>query len=406
MEKVAVKSQQMTPKNFSIFTYGFRPFFLLAGVYAILPILPWGLNLAGFLQPSVPMQTWHAHEMIFGFVAAGISGFLLSAIPNWTNTSPIIGKDLKRLVYYWLIGRFVFWLYLFFDHPIFGYLLFLDLMLPVSQTLRFSKIFITTGNKRNFIFIGILLALTSANLLLICELNGFLEEIGIERSGLGSILATNIIMIAIVVIGGRVTPNFTRNYLQLKNSTYIISKSTYIEKPAYLLIILNALVDLFMPHSNLSYAIAFLAGAVHLWRLSGWGGLKVLDNPIVWVLHLGYLWLVIALLLKGLEGIFNLPYNYYLHSFTVGTIGLYMIGIMSRAALGHTGRTLIVSHLITAAYLLLLGAVIIRSFAPFLGSYSNSAMLATIIFWSVAYFLYVWVYFPILIQPRVDGKPG
>lgn len=406
MEEAAVNSPQMAPKYFSIFSYGFRPFFLLAGVYAIIPILPWGLYLSGHLQPTVSLQTWHAHEMLFGFVTAGISGFLLSAIPNWTNTPPITGKNLKLLVYYWLIGRFVFWLYLFFDNPIFGYLLFLDLILPVSLTLMFSKVFITTGNKRNFIFIGILLALASANLLVLCELNGLLEEFNFAWAGIGGIFATNIIMIAIAVIGGRVTPNFTRNYLQLKNSAFTICKPSYIEKPAILLIVFNALVDLSMPHTHLSYGVALLAAAVHMWRLSGWGGLKVLDNPIVWVLHLGYLWMVIALLLKGLEGFLTLPYNYYLHSFTVGSIGLYMIGIMSRAALGHTGRPLIVSQLIVAAYILILLAAIIRALAPFLGLYSNAAMVTTIILWSVAYFLYVFVYLPILIRPRIDGKPG
>lgn len=387
--------------DFSIFSYGFRPFFLAAGIYAILALIPWVLFLMELTEPTRPLQSWHAHEMLFGFVGAGFCGFLLSAIPNWTNTKPITGSALKGLVSLWLLGRVVFWAYLFIDYPIMNYLLFLDLLLPMALTAIASHIFITTQNNRNFIFIAILLALTCANLLTILDLTGLSYT-----KASGAIFATNIIMIAISVIGGRVTPTFTRNYLTQHNIPCTIEKFPTVEKIALAAIILNALIDLFMPHSMPAYLVALLACTVHAMRASQWCAMKTLGNPILWVLHLGYLWMIIALFLKGTEEIFSLPYNLYLHAFTIGTIGLFMIGIMSRASLGHTGRPLIVRPEITTAYILILISAGARTLTPFFPGYTKIGMVLTSSLWIMAFALFLWVYLPILTKQRIDGKPG
>lgn len=387
---------------FSIFSYGFRPFFLAAGIYAILPLIPWALYLTGNFDPNIPLQSWHAHEMLFGFVAAAISGFLLTAIPNWTNTPPLTGKGLKHFFCFWLSGRIAFWLFLFIDHPFIGTLLFLDLLLPVAQGIRITRIFAATKSKRNFIFIGIMGGLAIANLLVILDLNGFTQG----TAQLGAIFAPNIIMITIAVIGGRVTPNFTRSYLQQKGIANNIRSFPIIEKLAIGLLVLNALADLMVPHSSISYGVALLACAVHAVRFSGWQMHKILHQPILWVLHIGYLWLILALFFKGSEALLDLPYHLYLHAFTLGAVGMYMLGIMARASLGHTGRPLIVSKTITAAYLLVLCAAIIRVTVSFYPEYYVQGMVAAIVCWVIAFTLYVWVYAPILTRPRVDGKPG
>lgn len=391
-----------TPSKFSIFSYGFRPFFLAAGTYAILPIVPWLLFLMDKIEPTIPMQVWHAHEMLFGFVIAGIAGFLLSAIPNWTNTSPITGKDLKVLFSLWLAGRIVFWLYLFFDNPIIGYLLFIDLFLNLVLLKHVSQVLIEAKNSRNYIFIAILLCLALSNFVSILDLNG----LSLFSSGSGALLAANLIMITLSVVGGRIIPNFTRNYLTTKNSTYQIGKFPLIEKPALYLLVLMAALDLVMPHSIVTYVIALFACAAHSIRFSRWGGHKVIENPIIWVLHLAYLMMIISLFLKAIEGFLEIPYNLYLHCFTVGSIGLFMLAIMSRASLGHTGRPLKVTGVITLSYVMLLISAVIRVAAPIFPSIQTSAMIASITLWLLAFALFLKVYFPILINPRADGKPG
>ena len=134
--------------------------------------------------------------------------------------------------------------------------------------------------------------------------------------------------------------------------------------------------------------------------------MKVLRTPILWVLHLGYCWLIIALFLKGLEGWLQLPYHIYLHAFTVGTIGLYILGIMTRAALGHTGRELQTTPVVVLAYILVAIAAVIRTVAPFLTDNYILMMSAVSLLWIIGYALYLWVYTPILTSPRIDGKAG
>lgn len=389
-------------KSFSVFSYGFRPFFLAAAVYAILPLIPWGLFLGEWFEPQIALQSWHAHEMLFGFVAAGASGFLLTAIPNWTGAPAMVGSRLRLLFCCWLAGRIAFWLFLFFDHSAFGWLLLVDLLLPVLHGVHISRILIGRKQSRNFVFIGIMTMFIIANLLYILDFNG----VTTNTAQTAGIFLTGIVMVMIAVVGGRVTPNFTRSYLRQQEVEATIRTFPVVEKLAIGSLVLIAFVDLFWAHSTVSYSLALFAGAVHLLRFSQWASFKTLGNPALWILHLGYAWLVIALFLKGLEGWFNLPYTLYIHAFTVGAVGSYMLGVMSRAALGHTGRALSVSPPITLAYFLVLAAAIIRITTPFFAQHYVLGMIATIGLWSVAFALYLWVYTPILAQPRVDGKPG
>jgi uncharacterized protein involved in response to NO len=402
MDHLAQIEEPQTPEKFSIFSYGFRPFFLAAGIYTILPIIPWMLYLSGLYEPHISLQSWHAHEMLFGFVAAGISGFLLTAIPNWTNTPPLKGAGLRRFVYFWLLGRIAFWLFLAFDHPVFGALLFLDLLLPVSQGIRIARIFWKSGSKRNFIFVGVMAGLAAANLLVILDLSG----ITIGTAAIGAVFAPNIIMVTIAVIGGRVTPSFTRAYLDKRGIKASIRIFPLLEILAIGVLVLNAVLDLITPQSTLAYSVALIACVLHALRLSQWACMKTLGNPMVWVLHLGYLWLVVALFLKGAEGWLGLPYHLYVHAFTIGAVGIYLLGIMSRAALGHTGRKLQASKPIALAYLLVFAAALIRVVTPFYPDIFVQGMGLTTALWVLAFSLFLWVYAPILTSPRIDGKPG
>lgn len=389
--------------GFSIFSYGFRPFFLAAGIYAILPLIPWALYLSGLFEPEISLQAWHAHEMLFGFIAAGAAGFLLTAIPNWTGAPPMIGARLKRLFMCWLAGRVAFWIFLFSGDPVFSYLLWIDLLLPILHGAHITRILIGTKQKRNYIFIAIMTMFVIANSLFILEFNGVTDH----TAQTGGLFIANIVMVMVAIIGGRVTPNFTRSWLRNQGIKENIRSFPWVEKLAIGLLVINAMLELFIPDSSSIYVVALLAAIIHLIRFSQWNSLKTLHNPALWVLHLGYAWLVLALFLKALEGWLNvIPYHLYLHAFSVGAVGLYMLGIMSRAALGHTGRALSVSAPVTLAYILILLAAILRITTPFYPEYFIQGMVSAIALWSAAFAIYVWIYAPILTQPRVDGKPG
>ena len=389
-------------KGFSIFSYGFRPFFLASSIYAILPLIPWLFYLLGWFQPNIAIATWHAHEMLFGFVGAGISGFLLTSLPKWTNTAPLTGKGLKLFFGFWLAGRLAFWAFLLFDHPIFGYLLFVDLLLPLAQTLRIRSLLVSTQNKRNYIFVAILTALAIANLLIILDLNNITSH----TASLAAILAPNIIMITIAVIGGRVTYSFTQSYFQQTNQAIDLLKFRVLEKGALYLLVLNAILDLIFPHSIASYTVAMMACIAHGLRLLCWKSLKTFDNPMVWVLHLGYFWLVFALFLKAMEAVLGLPNNLYLHAFTLGSVGTFMLGIMTRAALGHTGRKLIATPIIVISYLLISLAALIRIVCPFFPDLYSYGMGVAGLLWIISYVIYLSEYALILTSPRIDGQPG
>lgn len=389
--------------DFSIFSYGFRPFFLGASIYTILALIPWALYLGGLFEVShISLQSWHGHEMLFGFVAAGISGFLLTSIPKWTNTPPLTGAGLKRFFLFWVMGRIAFWLYLFIDHPLMGILLFLDLLLPIAQTLRVTRLFVATRNKRNFIFIGILLSLLLANLLVILELNQWTSG----TAAIATIFAPNVIMLTIAIIGGRVIPNFTRSYLQGKGEPHSVRTYPALELLAIGVLVLNIILDFTHLHTTLSYALALSAAIIHTVRFSTWNTLKILDNPLLWVLHIGYCWLILSLFLKGAETWLNLPYHLYLHAFTVGAVGLFLLGIMSRAALGHTGRPMRVDRRMSSSYSLVVIAALTRLCAPFTADHSTFLMEVSTILWVLSFLLFLWVFVPILTRPRIDGRPG
>ncbi len=401
MNEILQITEPQNKQKFSIFSCGFRPFFFVAGLYAILPLLVWILYLNEIIDPDISMVSWHAHEMLFGFVAAAINGFLLTAVPKWTNTPSAKGNQLKLIFSLWIIGRIVFWLILFSDHPIFKLMLFLDLLLPIYQINRLGRLFIKANSKRNFIIVAILTILTIANLLVILDINNFTSG----TAKIGFILAANTLLMMIAIIAGRVTPNFTRGYLQGKNIPCTIRSFRFIEISSIALLAAIIIADLIAPHSLFSSIVALLAFSVHLIRFSFWQSTKTLDNPILWVLHLGYIWFLATLFLKGSEYFFDLPYSLYLHALTVGTLGTFIIGIMSRASLGHTGRALQAKLIIVTAYILITLAAITRIITPFNYFDYNLGVNISSLFWVSAFTFFLWIYTPIFFRPRADGKP-
>jgi uncharacterized protein involved in response to NO len=296
------------------------------------------------------------------------------------------------------------------------------LLLPMAHAARMTRIIIQNKNKRNYIVIGIMAALIVANLLMILDFASLIDDLSFfagEWASLfdglaqvGAIFSANAIMVIIALIGGRVTPNFTRSYLlqsasiKDREAAANIRQFPLVEKLSIGLLVLHALLELFISQGSsydwLISSVALTAGLVHLFRLSLWASLTSYKNPLVWILHLGYSWLVLALLIKGLSPWLALPHHLYLHALTMGAIGSYLLGMMSRAALGHTGRPLVIKPIITLAYLLVSVAAFVRVAIVFHLDFFMLGMVLSFGLWVTAFLLYLWVYTPILIRPRID----
>jgi uncharacterized protein involved in response to NO len=385
------------PRQFVLFNEGFRPLFLFCGIHAVLSMALWIAMLAGVLElPSLfDSLAWHQHEMVFGFIGAAIGGFLMAAVPHWTGRAPVRGPLLHLLVGAWLAGR----LAVAFSEII-GALpaVVLDLSFLLILSGVVAREVLASGNRRNVKITILLLLLAVANGFFHAEFAGLTDD----TAGPSMVVALFVIAVLVAVIAGRIIPNFTRNWLAQRGETKLPASWPRLDAAAIALLVLTGLAFAFMPESPFSGALALLAAAAHGARLAGWRGLATLSEPILWVLHLGYAWLVIGLALLGLSILTDLTSGgAALHAIGAGAMGTTVLAVMTRASLGHTGRELRVSAMIMAAYVLVSLSAILRIVAPALGEAVMTAYTLAGLSWIGAYGLFLVVYLPILIRPRV-----
>jgi uncharacterized protein involved in response to NO len=392
-----------------MFAHGFRPFFLFAGLYAVFSMLVWlvwmGLHLVGgeVLGSTIafPLYQWHAHEMLFGFVTAVVAGFLLTAVPNWTKEPALHGAPLAILVCVWLAGRLAVSFSAFFPSPIvvlvdFAFLPLLGIFVVPSL--------IRARNRRNFVFMALLAVLAAANLLADLELTGITPWGAAE----GELLAINLVVLLIALVGGRIVPSFTANWLSDRGSGAQVRNRPWLDRLTLLATVAVLVVDLATQSDAVRGGLALTAAIVHLLRLAGWQSMRTAGAPILWVLHLGYAWLVIGFACKALALLAGaLPEVAAMHAFMAGTAGTMTLGVMSRAALGHTGRPLEVATATAVAYGLVSLSAIVRIIGPALAPDAYvQVMLISGAAWVLAFGLFVAVYWPVLTRPRADGLPG
>lgn len=389
-------------------SYGFRPFFLSAGAYAVVAGAAWLVMLHrlqggasfSFPQASMPAHLWHGHEMLFGYAGAVIAGFFLTAVPGWTGREPLRGKILGALVLAWLAGRVAMWSAAVL--PSYAVAI-VDLAFVPFLALLVVRALEGGWSKRNAIFVPVFAALFAGNLLYHLEATGVAP--GFASRGL--LLTLDAILFLIAVIGGRVVPAFTTNALRRTGETRLPVSHPFLEAAALLSVATLAVVDLFAPDGFVAGAVAAIAALVHGLRLAGWRGHRTLAEPILWIIHLGYAWLVLGFALKALALLGGwLPATAASHALTIGAIGSMTLGVMSRAALGHTGRELKVAPSITAAYLMISGAAAARAVGPALWpAQALPAFAAAALLWIAAFALFTAVYAPILIRPRAGTEP-
>jgi uncharacterized protein involved in response to NO len=377
---------------------GFRPFFFGAATWGLIAIALWLCSLGGAvaLPTRFDPVAWHRHEMLFGFVGAAVSGFLLTAIPNWTGRLPIAGKPLLSLFGMWAAAR----LAVLFSAGI-GYwpAAILDVGLFVSLALMAAREVLASKN-RNLPIVGLVLLFGLA------DGADYAGSAGIFPPDLGWRSAIALIIIMISVIGGRIIPSFTRNWMAKQGIR--AGLPTQPQSLDLLVIASTAIALLFwlaVPDHRLTGWMLVLASAAQALRISRWGGARTFSDPLVAVLHAGYAWIPAGLLLLGLSAAgFDIPRSAGIHALTAGAMTTMILAVMSRASLGHTGRDLVASPVTVASYACVTIGALLRVAASLgVGDYSLMLDIAGT-FWGLALLLFAVAYAPILWSARVGER--
>ena len=391
--------QKPSPRGFALFALGFRPFFLAAGVFAILFMGVWLAVLQGAQTPpaEVSPAAWHGHEMLFGYATAVIAGFLLTATQNWTSVPMTRGGPLAAMFGLWLAGR----LLPFLPVP-YAVVAAVDLLFLPAVLVSVARPVLKTRQSRNYAFSVMLLALTAANALFhAAALNS-----DPALSLLGLRLATYLVVLMMVVMGGRVIPYFTERRLD-GTATRWKTLEWLAPITAVLLLIAAPVVQWLDRGDALFAAIAAAAALVHAIRISGWQDRRLWKIPLLWILHLGYGWIVVGFALDALHASGLVPPFLALHAYATGGIGVLTLGMMSRVSLGHTGRMLEAPKIMSWAFVLINLSAAVRVFGPMLlPAQAPLLYLLGGALWMAAFATFVVVYGPMLWRPRADGKPG
>ncbi|RUO43084.1 NnrS family protein [Aliidiomarina taiwanensis] len=381
----------------------FRPMFLFGALFSVLAMALWGLVLSGAvsLNPYANVVFWHQHEMLFGFVAAIIVGFLLTAVQNWTGVRATHGYPLLWLTLIWLAGR----LLMLFGGSVPAVLVaVVDLAFLPTAALFFAAILLKAGKLKNMFFVPVLLLLAVCNLLM--HLGVLLNQFHFISHG--STNAVWLITLIMAVVSGRVLPMFTANGTQ----TPRVQPVAWLDKLAlgslWLIFALHFfLLVQYIPSAVMSalFAVAALATLVRLVRVRFWVTLKV---PLVWSLHVAVAFIPIGLALFALRYAgMNISASTAIHALTAGAMGIMILSMMARVSLGHSGRPLQPKRLMTLAFMLIIVAASVRVITG--GWFPVSALgwySWAIAAWVLAYGFYIVIYFPILTTPRADGRPG
>jgi uncharacterized protein involved in response to NO len=381
-----------------ILANGFRPFFLCMGLWGALAIPVWIGVWTGYMAYGGALDPfyWHIHEMIFGFVGAAMGGFLLTAVPEWTGRPPMRGRPLLLLVLLWIAGRLALW---------FGGAItptaaaIVDLAYLAALAFWVATELVSGRNWRNLPVLLVVVLLIGANALFHAEAieSGATGESGVR-------LSVALVVILLSLIGGRVVPAFTRNWLAARNGPAIPAPMQWFDIATLGISTVSLLAWAIAPDATGIGMLLIFAGVLHLIRLLRWRGWRVLGDPLIAILHLGYLWIAVGTFVLGLaiEGA-ALRESVGLHLLTIGAMGTMILAVATRASLGHTGRPLAAGQGTCIVYALVTLAVLARILFEFSGALSFLWVAAAA--WTAAFALFVFLYAPVWFAPRVTA-PG
>jgi uncharacterized protein involved in response to NO len=385
------------PRKIALWELGFRPLFLLGlfGGATLIGAWLWffttGQNSQNYFSPAL----WHAHEMIYGFAAVVMVGFILTASQNWTNIPGVKGKRLMSLAAVWLLAR------LLLAFPVLPPIAnaFVDVIfLPMAIGFLLPYLG-RSEQKSNAIFLVLLTLLTFGNLLMHLSALGILPG----NEDRGAYFGLHVIILIIVIMGGRVIPFFSERAIP----GYVKPITPWTDRAVIASVAAFLCASFFAPLSSLTGIFAGIAAVVNLKRWLTWLDRRVFLLPILAVLYVGYAWIIIGFTTSALANFSVISLSPATHAFTTGAVGTMIIGMISRVSLGHTGRPIIASHMTAAAYGFISLAAAIRVFGPILAPelYLISIQVSGTI-WILAFILVCISYTPYFLFPRIDGRPG
>lgn len=382
------------PTGFALWQLGFRPFYLLASIYAALSVPLWVAQFSGWIgRPHLPGALWHAHEMLFGFALAVVVGFLLTAAQTWTGRPTLRGAPLQALVLLWIAARVLVLT------PYGWAAALVNIAFAIAAAAALAVPLLAARNHRNYVFAGALFVLAcAAGAIHLASL-----QVVEVPAWLGIELGLDVILFVMAVMGGRVIPMFTNNAIRGAAAR----RDPWVERGALGSVLLLMLAGVAGISGTALATLAMAAALLHVVRLALWQPWKTLGNPLVWVLHLAYLWIPLHLALRAAAAVDWIAPTIAVHALTVGAIGGLTIGMMTRTARGHTGRLLQADRWEVACYLLVFGAACLRLAG---GLWFPERYLQAVqwsgAFWAVGFGLYAVRYWPVLSRPRIDGRPG
>ncbi len=396
----AQNDKQSGRTELPLLALGFRPFYLLAALFAVTALPLWIMVYSGVAQMDGYLMgaAWHSHEMLFGFAAAVIAGFLLTAVRNWTGLPTLAGAPLGALAAIWVFARV-----LSISGPgglaaVVDTTFLLALGLAIALPIRRSE------NTRNLKILVVVCALASLNLV---QHFAYLGSLPAKWASASTQLALDLITLLMAIVGGRVIPVFTANaVVHARPQRFLPLEFLCFGTLLFILAADAAAVWRSLP-SWLWVSLLAAAALAHGIRLALWQPLRTKGNGLLAMLPLAYGWIAVALALRALSYLEVVPATAATHALTIGAMSSLMLAMMMRSALGHTGRPLVAGRAEYIAFALVQLAAVVRVLGATVTGlpYRETAVVAGVL-WSLAFAVFLIRYWPILTRPRIDGRPG
>ena len=381
-------------RTLPVFSIGFRPFYLLASGFAAISVWIWRF-VPGEWSSYLVGFSWHAHEMVFGFAVAVLSGFLLTAVRTWTGLDTPVGLRLALLAGLWLAGRV-----LIVTGPVFAAVVIDCLFLPCLALIIAVPV-VRSRNWQNIPVVMVPVLLGAANIAFHLNWNGIVFLFPVNWAAM---LGLDVFALLVALMAGRVIPAFASNAISETNP----KRNYFVETISFGTLVILAIADMSswkLTSTDTVLGIVTLIGSIaHCIRIWLWDPISTVRQPLLWILPLSYTWLPVFLLLRSLELFgFPIPEAQAFHALGVGAMGGLMLGMMARSALGHTGRPLVAGLPEITAFLMIFAAAVLRVFGPLAGIEAQSfAVDMSAILWTIAFTVFLVAYWPVLTRPRVD----
>jgi len=379
----------------ALFSFGFRPFFLFSAIWAAVAVPIWvaALTLGDGTVGALDGRTWHIHEMLFGFVGGVVAGFLLTAVPNWTGRLPVTGRALAGLFLLWVAGRAAM---LAPAHLGAAAAVVDSAFLAVFAAVIWREI-LAAKNRRNLPVCLMVSVLALSNIVF------HLRAVWPETGPYSERAAVAVLIGLVALIGGRVTPSFTQNWTRAQGLDRNPTAFNRFDQVVLALTGIGLAAWVALPETPVTGALLLLAGGGNLARLARWRGWLAGREPLVWILHAGYAWVGIGLVLLGLGRITPVlvPATAGVHGLTAGAMGVMILAMMTRATLGHTGRPRVSDTTTLTLYVVANLAALVRVAAPFFAEAASHLLSLSAALWALAFLLYAARYGPMLARRAI-----